>query len=513
MSSFDINCIHGPHGRRFILLLLTIILGLSAYTHIWNPIGFPTFQTDEGEYIAHGMHFLKGLGIQESSFYDHPYFGQVFLAAIFRLIGFPGSINPSTSDLHSIETLYAVPRILMGVLAVVDTVLIYKISECRYGRKVGFIASILFAVMPVTWLTRRIFLDSIQLPFLLSAILFADHTTNLKGTRKVSLALISGVFLGLAIFTKIPAFTMIPMVGFLIYNSFTNSNIRKQALGIWFVPVILIPLIWPIYALSVGELHLWLDGILLQLHRIKQPLVDSVNAFFKDDPILLLLGIGGIVFAALKRDYFLLLWSIPFIVFLYFIGYVSLFYFIPLLPVLCIAAAKLIVDVLDIIKNKKVQQVVLFVVISGIAFFGLVSITMLLTLNLTSSQFKVTAFIAQHLPLTTNSRTDKNKISMISDPFYSWISQYVFVKNHVYKSYDNKQPITTQKILLVVESGFIHVMLGYDKQAKRLQEMYNNTKTILASTENRPKYDFDMYPYTNLAEYPIEERIEIRTNY
>jgi hypothetical protein len=86
MRSFDINSIHGPHGRRFILLLLTIILGLSTYTHIWNPIGFPTFQTDEGEYIAHGMHFLKGLGVQESSFYDHPYFGQVFLAAIFRLI-------------------------------------------------------------------------------------------------------------------------------------------------------------------------------------------------------------------------------------------------------------------------------------------------------------------------------------------------------------------------------------------------------------------------------------------
>ena len=114
MSSFDINSIHGPHGRRFILLLLTIILGLSAYTHIWNPIGFPTFQTDEGEYIAHGMHFLKGLGIQESSFYDHPYFGQVFLAGIFRLIGFPGSINPSTSDLHSIETLYALTKNIDG---------------------------------------------------------------------------------------------------------------------------------------------------------------------------------------------------------------------------------------------------------------------------------------------------------------------------------------------------------------------------------------------------------------
>ena len=35
---------------------------------------------------------------------------------------------------------------------------------------------------------------------------------------------------------------MIPVVGFLI---FTNSNKRLKVLGLWFIPVILIPLIWP----------------------------------------------------------------------------------------------------------------------------------------------------------------------------------------------------------------------------------------------------------------------------
>ena len=61
----------------------------------------------------------------------------------------------------------------MGILAVVDTFLVYKISERRYNRNVAFIASVLFAVMPLSWLLRRILLDSILLPFLLSSILIA----------------------------------------------------------------------------------------------------------------------------------------------------------------------------------------------------------------------------------------------------------------------------------------------------------------------------------------------------
>jgi hypothetical protein len=53
---------------------------------------------------------------------------------MLKLIGYPDSLKPSIGDMHSIEMLYFVPRVLMGILAVIDTFLIYKISEFHYNR-------------------------------------------------------------------------------------------------------------------------------------------------------------------------------------------------------------------------------------------------------------------------------------------------------------------------------------------------------------------------------------------
>src|SRR5919202_6927342 len=236
---------------RTVFLFLAIPLVLSAFTHLWNPIGFPAIHPDEGTYLRRAMYMIEYLSPQDpssrfdhsqvsTSSYDHPYFGQLFLAGVFRLIGYPGLLDPKPGDVHSIEMLYMVPRVLMGILAVVDTFLIYKIAEVRYNRKVAFIASILFAVMPITWLTRRIVLDSILMPFLLSSILFAvyynkknssatltsitDSDEKNSNKKNIPIILLSGIFLGLAIFTKIPAFTMIPLVGYLIYTTKKKDN-------------------------------------------------------------------------------------------------------------------------------------------------------------------------------------------------------------------------------------------------------------------------------------------------
>jgi hypothetical protein len=89
---------------------------------------------------------------------------------------------------------------------------------------------------------------------------------------------------------------------------------------------------------------------------------------------------------------------------------------------------------------------------------------------------------------------------------------FEFGKNHIYKSYDNKQPLTTQKVFLVVHWGFIHTMSGHDKQAERLQKIYITTKIIFSIAEYPQKYNFGKYPYTNLAEH-LEKGIEIRINY
>ena len=99
---------------RFPIAILVIPLLLSAYAHLLNPIGFPPGPlNDENIYIGRAMRILNGLGLTEASLFDHPYFAQLFFAGIFFVIGYPSSLHPVIGDLHSIEMLYQVPRILM----------------------------------------------------------------------------------------------------------------------------------------------------------------------------------------------------------------------------------------------------------------------------------------------------------------------------------------------------------------------------------------------------------------
>jgi len=67
------------------------------------------------------MHVLEGLGPQESEiYYDHPFFSQLFLAGIFKLINFPTFIGDSKPDLQSIDSLYA-GALLSAILAILLT--------------------------------------------------------------------------------------------------------------------------------------------------------------------------------------------------------------------------------------------------------------------------------------------------------------------------------------------------------------------------------------------------------
>jgi|SRR5919198_1402490 hypothetical protein len=89
--------------------------------------------------------------------------------------------------------------------------------------------------------------------------------------------------------------------------------------------------------------------------------------YFQLDPVLLLLGVAGLVFVAIKRDLFLLLWTIPFLIFLYLIGFVSQWHFIPITPAACIAAARLIEYISNRFQNKVAQKILPFIIVSGIA--------------------------------------------------------------------------------------------------------------------------------------------------
>jgi len=380
--------------------------------------------------------------------------------------------------------LWMVPRLLIGVIGVIDTFLVYKISERRYNTKVALIAAILFAVMPVIFL-RTIFLESLLLPFLLSSILFAICSGGtIRSNIRVnnSMVFLSGIFLGLSIFTKIPIFMMIPLVGLLIYT----NNKSLKILGLWFIPVILIPLIWPGYALLHGEWEYWWDAIYWQTHRQQGTDINAndtlPNVIVKDFlqmPILIFLGLLGLAFAAIKKDYFLLLWAIPFLVFLYFIGLVRDFHLVPILPALCISTARLIIDLLKKLNNRKAQNIITFSVISAIAIFGLINFMVQFTKVNNELRFAEVAFVLRYL--------DENKnddITTISNRVYSWIPKYVFHLDGQYMipEMSVEEEPQNKKVLMVADPPFRRILGSNDTIGNHLMNIYNEHSKDRTST-------------------------------
>lgn len=529
-----------PHSSFFYLV---IPLCLSAFTHIWNPIGFPTIHTDEGHYMLRALHVLEGLGPQEpknifTKPFDHPYFGQIFLAASLGLYGYPTSQSSSSSDTHSIEMIFFVPRLLMGVLAVADTFLVYKITERRYAnRNIAFIASVFFAVMPITWILRRIYLDNLLLPLLLSSILFAlylkkpsssnnisdryistNHVTTYNGN--IIIALISGIFLGLAIFTKLPILSLIPVMAYILL---TNSDKGFKSLGIWIIPVILIPMIWPAYAIYLGEFDVWGDNVIWQAtERVQVPLLDTMNHFFEIDPVFYVLGAAGIFFAIVKRDTMVLLWIIPYFIFLQSVGHVAYWHLAPILAPLCIAAARLIVAIIATITFIRARSLLLPVTVLIIASFGLISSGILVFSNVTAGYFQTITFLARYLPNNDLSQNDvDNTVTLVGGrwlPGFSWILTYIFDSDVEFKKFYTKSNVKTDNILLIVDEDFRRfVSSDEDKSNIDQARAINDETKKVAEFEYEPNYHgVKNYPYNIMdivRRQTLLTPVEIRANF
>jgi hypothetical protein len=497
----------GTRLRSLIFILIPIVL--STYTHLWNPTGFPSLHVDEGHYLRKAISTESGQGLQPQERYRAPYFGQIFLAGIFSIIGYP---NIEMGDKNPVEQLYLVPRLIMGVLAVIDTFLLYRITEYRYGKNVALIASILFAVMPFTWMTRRIFLESIQLPFILTSILLILSLGRGQQQNTKFTLIISGIFLGLAIFTKIPAFTIIPL-GIIMTYLLTR---KKKYVLLWLVPVILVPLMWPLHATLNGDFDSWITGVRYQVSR-DRPLINTINTFFQIDPVLFVLGIGGLIYSAIRKDYFVLLWSIPVFLFLQVIGYVSSFHILLLLPPLCIAAGNMIEKIGKNISNITLRNSLPYLRIAVIGIFGICSITMLITLNTNSTYYQALAFVISNLPdsninLNSNSSKPGDKVTLIGNPQYFWIPEFVFNKTFDAKNYYSKTPFKTDKYLMIIDTGFLKI-LNRDNSS-RLNLAYNATHNLARFEQNfTGDADVNKYPYTNLKLSPETRFIELRSNY
>ncbi|MGV8106401.1 MAG: hypothetical protein ACP5OH_01355, partial [Nitrososphaerota archaeon] len=301
------------------------------------------------------------------------------------------------------------------------------------------------------------------------------------------------------------------VVGFLIF-----ANTRKwKMLGWWFVPVILIPLLWPAYALSVGQFDEYLDGVLWQAtERSQIALTGTLRSLINMDPVFACLGIAGIALAAIRRDYFILLWVATFLLFSYLVGWTIYFHFIMVLPILSIASALFIMGISNKIirKNKVYKKLVPFAVISAVGIFGLVSTILIITTNVFFVQIAHVTLAVQEIE--TNNLNDN--ITVISAPEYSWIFNYVFNTPNSKQTRDSSE-IQTEKVLLMVDRSYYGVTsrsqnneIEDPKQVDKLLNIYNNTHPIalIDSSDSNPDY----YPYNNVRDCSTKS-LQVRTNY
>ena len=284
----------------------------------------------------------------------------------------------------------------------------------------------------------------------------------------------------------------------------------------------MIPTIWPLYSIYTGELNKWLDpeqGVLWQTQD--RPLFSAISSVFEIDPVLVVLGMVAIIYTTfVRREGFLLLWVLPFVIFSYFIGS-SYFHMIPLIPVFCIAIAIAIGDIGERMRNiykpqrpitdyffqrdelltktKKMESYgdfyllysdlikkfrflgtlfrlisrrFEFLIVLPLALFGLMSIIALIQANVNSSYFITIAFMLQHLP--DSDGDNNNDITIIGSPRYFWILEHIFDKDYFYKSYNSKTPIQTERNVFIVDSGARGSLLRNEV----ISDLYNTTRPI-----------------------------------
>src|SRR5690606_30263707 len=169
-----------------------LTLLIVGFLHGFNMFHYPYYESDEGTYLSQAFS-VKDRG--ELSlyvyWYDHPPFGWMTIATWMDLLN--SDWNMFGSSLNS-------GRFLMFLLHLIQVSLIFFIvNRLTKSPALAFLAGIFYTISPLsTYFQRRVLLDNLMMTWVLLSISIL-HIKNLK-LRHV---LISGVFYGLAVLTKV----------------------------------------------------------------------------------------------------------------------------------------------------------------------------------------------------------------------------------------------------------------------------------------------------------------------
>ena len=473
-------------NKKYIIL---IPLLLACVIHLINPVGFPDVFFDEGIYMRRAMNTIDTGNPQESYLYDHPYFGQIILAGVLQITNYPH--NETATDPESLQNLYLIPRLFMGMVAVLSTFLVYQIAKEKFSNNVALLSSTLFAVMPYTWVLDRILLDSILLPFLLTSILFAIHFTKPQG--RMWLGPLSGIMLGLAIFTKVPIVVFIPLGIWLIFQ----KRKKYRDILIWIIPVLLIPMLWPANSIVLDQFDLWIKDVLWQTER-SNSILEIIGYFLVIDPVLFVIGMIGIGYSAITRNKFVLFWFVPFMAFISLVGFKQYFHWIPIIPILCIGASVWLLDLpkkIRYVQSKTIHGII----IASILVFGFSSTMLIITNDISYNQFEALSYVIEN---------KKEQNTILASPIYSWILYDIYNIENVPLDYSTVlfYPIETKNITVIAD---LHFILDQNR-GPEMVKAYNDTQSIKYFEGKVNEFDTEIYPYTNMKASQEGFSIDIR---
>jgi hypothetical protein len=197
------------------------------------------------------------------------------------------------------------------------------------------------------------------------------------------------------------------------------------------------------------------------------------------------------------------------------------------LPAFCISAARMIVDLSQRIKNVKINNILPFAVISAIGAFGLLSTTILITTNVTSSYFNVYLFIVQYLANQRNNSdddsdittpNDEDKITMVGRHWtrsFFWIPRYVFDMNldfiKINELNDMPMPEANDRFLLILDNRIWHLLASNrDMSSERDFSAYYITYPVAIFKDKTTHYDISKYPFASMSENRDTRWVQIR---
>jgi hypothetical protein len=109
------------------------------------------------------------------------------------------------------------------------------------------------------------------------------------------------------------------------------------------------------------------------------------------------------------------------------------------------------------------------IVITAVGMFGLINTVLLvIPINHNSAYFEAAAFIIKYLRSSSS-----GDLTVISNPFYSWIPQSILNLNYNYVDYYNGDiSVKTHKVLLIVDPALIYILKNHEA-ANLIQKNFN----------------------------------------